>query len=279
MTSETMEWLNQNRYRSYPMCRDEWREKASPESKLDAVLLDAMVFDCDSSGTRELSVERISVSSDETRVFFKYGGVEFDVALSGGEKSGEGSYERVHGSIDCGGSRRATFSLAFSSHAYIRDVMDEGVRELGCRVLPARVLCMSDGFGVDFVSANGSKGVEGHGDPGQASGDVVLEDGYRTSPVVFDGKVLVRVGKRYGYDPCKYDFGDDEAVDCRSPLFFFCGQNAINGGNVVVKGGAGVVVTQGRSYNVRDGSCAGKSIPAIEIVAAKALLDMYKAST
>lgn len=279
MTSEIMEWLNQNRNRSYPMCRDEWREKVSPESRLDAVLLDALVFDCDSNGIRELCLEKISILPYKTVISLRYGGSDFDVVLSGGEKSGESSYERVCGSVDCGGYRRATFSFVFSSHAYINDVMDEGVWELGCRVLPSRVLCMSDGFGVDFVATNGSKGVEGHGAPSHATGDVVLEDGYRTSPVIFDGQVLVRVGRRYGYDPCKYDFGDEEVVDCRSPLFFFCGQNAINGGNVVVKGGPGVSVTQGRSYRVMDGVCAGKLIPAIEISAAKSLIDMYKAST
>lgn len=278
MTSETMGWLNQNRYRSYPMCRDEWREKVSPGSGLDRVLLDALVFDGDSDGARDLAVTRISVSRSETRVSFKYGEEEFNVVLSGGEQSGEGSYERVHGSISCGGMRNATFSLAFSSHAYISDVLPDGEWELGCHVLPSRVLCMSDGFGVDCVSTNGSAGVEGREDASDASGDVVLEDGYRTSPVISNGRVLVRVGRRYGLDPCAYDFSDGGRADCRKPLFFFCGQNAVNGGNVVLKGGAGVNVAQGRGYAVRDGTCAGKVVPAIEIVADKRLLDIYKPS-
>ena len=278
MTSEIMGWLNKNRYRSYPMCRDEWREKVPCRSGLDTVLLDALVFDCDCSSIRSLVLSRISVSADRTEATFAYGDWEFSVVLSGGDQSGEGSFERVRGAISCGGDRNATFSLAFSSHAYIRDVLSDGVWELGCRVLPSRVVCMSDGFGVDCVSAGGSAGVPGREEASDASGDVVLEDGYRTSPVIFNGRVLVRVGRRYGLDPCAYDFGENVRMDCRKPLLFFCGQNAVNGGNVVLKGGSGVSVVQGRSYAVRDGTCAGKTIPAIEIVADKSLLDIYKPS-
>ena len=41
------------------------------------------------------------------------------------------------------------------------------------------------------------------------------------------------------------------AVSCnRKPLFFFCGQNAINSGNVVLKGGYGISVSQGRKPSV-----------------------------
>lgn len=276
MTSETMGWLNQNRYRSYPMCSGEWRGKVSPGSGLDVVLLDALVFDGDSSAVRSLVLSRISVSSDRTEATFSYGGSEFSVVLSGGDQSGEGSFERVKGAISCGGDRNAAFSLAFSSHAYIRGVLSDGVWELGCRVLPSRVMCMSDGLGVDYVSTKGSKGVAGREAAADASGDVVLEDGYRTSPVISNGRVLVRVGRRYGYNPCRHDFGDEDQVDCKKPLFFFCGQNAVNGGNVILKGGAGVGVVQGRSYAVRDGTCAGRSVPAIEIIADKSLLDIYK---
>lgn len=276
MTSETMGWLNQNRYRSYPMCSGEWREKASPESGLDRVLLDALVFDSDCAAARSLALCRISVSGDGTEVAFRYGDADFSVVLSGGDQSGEGSFERVNGTIPCGGDRNATFSMVFSSHAFIRDVLSDGIWELGCRVLPSRVIRMSDGFGVDYVSTNGSGGVPGREDPAKASGDVVLEDGYRTSPVISDGRVLVRVGRRYGYDPCKYGSWGKYQVDCRDPLFFFCGQNAVNGGNVVLKGGAGVGIAQGRTYAVRDGTCAGRSVPAIEIIADKSLLDIYK---
>ena len=277
MTSEIMGWLNQNRYRSYPMCRDEWREKVSPESGLDGVFLDALVFDSDFSEERTLVMSRISVSRESTRVSFKYGEEAFNIVLSGGERSGEGSYERVQGSISCG-MRNASFSMLFSSHMYISDVLPDGEWELGCQVLPSRIIGISDGFGVDSVSTNGSKGVEGRENAADASGEVVLEDGYCTSPIVFDGKVLVRVGRRYGHSPCAHDFGDEGARDCRKPLFFFCGQNAVNSGNIVLKGGVGVSVIQGGSYRVRDGSCAGKTIPAIEVIAGRALLDIYKPS-
>ena len=49
-----------------------------------------------------------------------------------------------------------------------------------------------------------------------------------------------------------------------------------NGGNVILKGGAGISVSQGRSYKVRSGSCAGKTIPCVEIVAGREILDVYR---
>ena len=142
------------------------------------------------------------------------------------------------------------------------------------------MVSLSDGFGIDGISVNGSSGVENHDVPAVVKGDVVLEDGYRTSPIVSGGKIFVRTGRRYGYDPCHYDFGDQGSVDCSKPLFFFCGQNAVNSGNIVLKGGKGVNVSQGRTYLVHDenSKCNGKSIPCIEITAGPELMEMYKPS-
>ena len=259
LTDRSMEWLNQNRYRSYPMIRDDWREIVSVESGLDCILLDALVFDSDARGDETLEIVSARVDGPEveegaTSVTMRYGGREFDVRLSGGETSGEGSFESIRGTIDGGGSRRASFSLVFSSHRYISEKTGGGEWDLGCKILQSRVICLSGGAGVDAVETMGSDGVGGHASAAAASGDVVLEDGYRTSPVIFGGKVLVRVGKRFGLNPCQFDFGKGGAMDCREPMFFFCGQNAINSGNVVLSGGKGISVTQGRMYKVRSGT-------------------------
>lgn len=278
LTTSTMEWLNYNRHRAYPMRRDEWREKASPESGLDCVLLDALAFNSDSAGGEELMLDRVVVGVSQTEVYMSYAGKEFKLTLSGGETSGEGSFECEKIAIPGSGARGASLSLSLSSHLYIKDILGEGEWELGCRVLESRIVRLTNGFGVDAVRTNGSAGVPGHVSAADASGEVVLEDGYRTSPVIYNGKVLVRVGTRFGIDPCKYPHDDDETYDCRSPLFFFCGQNAVNNGNVSLVGGAGVSVSQGRSYRVKSGTCAGKLVPCIEIKAGRELLDMYKPS-
>lgn len=276
LTSKTMEWLNHNRHRSYPMKRDEWREKASPTSGLDCILLDATLFDPDARGDESLVVSMVKVAENATRIAFVYGGRMFGVVLSGGEEIGDGSFERVRGVVEGSGIRGASVSLVFSSHAYIRSVVGDGEWKLDSPVLDSRVVRVSDGMGVDGISVNGSEGVSGHDSASNASGDVVLEDGYRTSPIIYGGKVFVRVGRRYGYDPCKFDFGDAGSRDCRRPLFFFCGQNAVNNGNIVLRGGKGVGVSQGRSYTVMDAKskCNGMTIPCVEIVAGRELVDI-----
>lgn len=277
LTADTMEWLNMNRRRSYPMRREEWRMKVPPESGLDCVLLDALAFDPDSSGSEEFTLESVEVREDGATVTMKYGGSTFAVPLSGGDSSGEGSYVCVRGTVQKGGLRPVSISLSFSSHAYMLDAIGEGAWTLGCPVMESRAVRLSDGVGVDSVSVNGSQGVEGHESKASLSGDVVLEDGFRTSPVVHRGEVVVRVGNRYGLDPCKYEFGEDALPDCRKPLFFFCGQNAVNGGNVVLQGGEGISITQGRKFLVDnpDSKCYGMRIPCIEIIAGKQLLDLY----
>lgn len=277
--TDAIQWLNGNRMRSYPMRRDPWRRLAAAGSPgLDCVLLDALAFDADAPAGKspELTVESIRVETGSTTVSFAYAGKPFAVELKGGDGSGEGSYVRMRGAVPGAGRVPASMSLLFSSHVYILSTLGAGSWTLGCPVLKSRVVCPSDALGVDGISTNGSDGVEGHS-AATATGEVVLEDGYRTSPVIFDGQVLVRVGTRYGLDPCRYDFGDAGSRDCRRPLFFFCGQNAINGGNIILRGGRGISVRQGGTYRVDDpkSKCNGKTIPCIEIVAGRELLDLY----
>jgi hypothetical protein len=276
LTDRSMEWLNQNRHRAYPMRRDEWRQVVPAGSGLDAVLLDALVFDGDASTIDPMLLSRVKVESDRSVVTFKYGRAEFDIELVGGETSGIGSYELRSGQHSRGSGIAFSVSLALSSHAYLKDAIGEGGWDLNVPILESRVLSLSDGSGVSGITTQGSKGVDGRDSQYRSKGDVVLEDGYCTSPIIRDGRILVRVGRNYGLNPCGFDFGGQLSADCASPLFFFCGQNAINSGNVIVSGGKGVAVTQGRSYAVRTGSCAGKTIPCVEITATSELMELYR---
>jgi len=275
LTAKTMEWLNQNRRRSYPMCRQEWRRVVSPESNLDCVLLDAVAFNSDASGSEQMILSSVEISDEETRVRIRYGNEHITITLTGGELSGEGSYECVRAVVKGARSRNASLSASLSSHRYILEAVGTGKWDLECPMLQSRSINLTDGMGVDGISVNGSRGIYGHDMNRIASGHVVLEDGYRTSPIIHRDRIVVRVGRNYGYDPCMYDYGYDNAQDCREPMFFFCGQNAVNGGNVILKGGVGISVTQGGSYKVRTGTCAGKTIPCIEITAGRELMDMY----
>lgn len=286
LTGRSMGWLDQNRHRAYPMDRDEWRERVSPESGLDCVLLDATVFDACSPGIERLRMLSVEVSSGSgsgpgsqeghAKITMEYAGKPFEVEFSGGDSSGPGSFFVYRGWVPGGGDRPASVSLVFSSYRHMFGIVGKGKWEIGCSALRSRVANLCGGAGVDFVSAGGSEGVEGHDVPSVVSGDVLLEDGYRTSPIIWNGKVFVRVGRRYGHDPCSAGFGSSGSPDCGSPLFFFCGQNAINGGNVVIKGGRGISVAGGRGYKVRSGTCSGKTIPCVEIVAGRELSGIAK---
>lgn len=285
LTSKSMEWLNQNRYRAYPASRDEWRSKVPAGSGLDRVLLDALVLDSDAKGGESLYLASVEIGQSSTVVLFRYGAKEFTVEISGGEISGEESYEHWRGAISGNNDRLVYVSLSLSSHAYILSEVGvtDGAISLNVPILPARVVGLTEGLGVDGIDTNGSAHV--HQDPKRAVGDVVLEDGYRTSPIIHNGKVVVRVGKRYGIDPCKYPYGSAGSVNCEAPMFFFCGQNGVNSGNVVLSGGKGITVLQGKQYTVtlrgdaydaRRRRFRGRSIPCVEIIAGPELLDMYR---
>ena len=278
LTTRSMEWLNQNRRRAYPLVRSDWRRTNPPESGRDAILLDALVLDADAMGTERLTLVAATVEHDRTTIRLRYGATDFAVTLTGGAVSGEGSFACLRGVVRGSGAFGATVTLVCSSHAYLLENLGEGSWTWDCPVLPTRVLSLSDGAGVAGVETQGSSGVADHETPSTASGDVVLEDGYRTSPIVSGGRVFVRVGRRYGLDPCHYDFGDASARDCRQPLFFFCGQNAVNNGNIVLRGGRGISVRQGGVYEVDDpkSKANGKRVPCIEIVAGQELLDVCR---
>ena len=278
LTTRSMEWLNQNRRRAYPPVRADWRRVNRPEAGRDAILLDALGLDADAIGTERLTLVAATVEHDRTTIRLRYGATDFAVALTGGAVSGEGSFACLRGVVRGSGAFGATVTLVCSSHAYLLENLGEGSWTWNCPVLPARVLSLSDGAGVAGVKTHGSAGVADHETPRTASGDVVLEDGYRTSPIVSDGRIFVRVGRRYGLDPCHYDFGDASARDCRQPLFFFCGQNAVNNGNIVLRGGRGISVRQGGVYEVDDpkSKAHGKRVPCIEIVAGQELLDVCR---
>lgn len=267
------EWLaSQNRHRSYPLVRSEWRRVASPESGLDCVVLDALLFDQLSSG-EELFLDSIKVERDVTTVSMSYGTSNFTVELTEGQN--DSSFETVRFVVPMNG-RDVSASMSFSCHRYILETVGEGFWKIGCRFLRSRVASMTGGLGVKKIATNGSAGVEGHETAADVTGEIVLEDGFRTSPVIWNGSVLVRVGRRYGQNPCKHDYGDSGGRDCKAPLLYFCGQNAINSGNIVLKGGVGVSVEQGREYLVRDeGSrLRGRSIPCVEVIAGRELLGM-----
>lgn len=278
-TSNTIGWLNQNRNRAYPLKAEEWREKFGPVSPLDCVLLDALVFDADASSVDSCAfvVKRIAVQEGKTEVDFMYRNTPLAITIEGGEVSGERSYEAIRGAVDVSGRRNVTFSMSFSSHAYILDRVGVGEWDIECPLLESRVVHIDNGFGVDGIHTRGSYCVDGHTDESTASGDVVLEDGFRTRPVIRNGKVVVLVGRRFGKDTCGYECYENGAIDCRKPLFFFCGQNAVNSGDVVIRGGKGISVRQGGSYTINDetSKCNGKTIPCIEIIAGGELLDIY----
>ena len=273
VTDRAIGWLDQNRHRSYPLERDGWRRVASATSGLDCVILDAMLFDQCASVGEEMILDSIQVTHEKTVVEISYGAVKFNVETI---PDGTGrTYETVNLKFNVG-DRSVSASMSFSSHEYILKNVGEGSWKFGCRFLKSRYVSLSEGSGVSGILSNGSSGVDGHEDGSTATGDIILEDGYRTSPIIWNGEVFVRVGRRYGLDPCRYDYGDAGSRDCRAPLFFFCGQNAINGGNIVIKGGRGVSVSQGRTYEVRDRDSRmfGKSVPCVEIIAGKELSDI-----
>lgn len=276
LTTRSMEWLNQNRRRAYPMEQSEWRMNQSPESGLDAILLDALVVDSDAEGGESLTLESATVTERSTTVVMKYGSEEFSLSIEGGSASGEGSFRCFRGVVRGSGLSGASISLAFSSHAYLLEKIGTGSWSFGCRVLKSRVVLLSDGAGVERIETNGSLYVKDHDRKTDISGEVVLEDGYRTSPIAMNGRVFVRVGRRYGVDPCNYKEGNAGANDCSDPLFFFCGQNAVNSGNVTLRGGIGISVKDGGTYHVNDpaSKANGKDVPCIEITAGRDLLDI-----
>lgn len=281
MTEKTLDWLNANRYRAYPFVNDEGLVSDGVRVPT-CVLLDCLVVDTTHRDVPlDLVFTGIRVTEAETTIDLSYGGRTFSYAFSGGETSGEGSFAVVQ--TQSPESVELHFRLVLSSHAYILEHAGIGQWSFRGRVLPTKIVSVP-ASGVSGLQVNGS---EGEGLEGIARGDVTLADGYRTMPVIKNGRVLVMVGTKYGKDPCHHVFPDnpDKSVNCQDLLLFFCGQTASTNGDVVIGGGPGVDVSQGRTYTAkRDvpdstgtgiGIRAGERVPCIEVKATPELLRIY----
>lgn len=265
LDAKSMGWLNHNRFRSYPMEREAWRDAVGAGSPLDCVLLDAVVFDAtDGSEGRALVMTECDVGDDHTDARFSYGDIPFSVRLEGGETSGEASFESCRMTLEVDDSGvPVCLSMVFSSHAFVLEAAGRGRRTMRVPAMPSRIVRIPGGHGLDAIHVGGSAGAAGGGD---VSGDVVLEDGFRTKSVVRDGAILVKVGPGYGKEPCGSD--PDAEDQCSNLMFFFCGQNATGSksGNVALSGGRGVTVSQGEY----------RGTPCVEIVADSELMSIYR---
>lgn len=306
MTDKILDWLNQNRFRAYPFVDD--IGLVSNGSRIpDCVLLDCLVMDTRHGITSpELVFTEIDVTSDRTEVKFKYCDEPYAYTLAGSEESsgssysaggatpdiGESSIVRVDGRSISGIDDELFFiKLVFSSHDYILGTVGEGHWEFNGRVLPSKVMSVA-ASGVACLRTAGSAYVQGFNSPGAAKGAVRLVDGFRTQPSIQNGKIVVKVGAHYGEDPCHYREDDPEYREqrrkrtaCGELMFFFCGQNATDTGDVALEGGPGVTVKQGGTYTAKYdiidtygeiGVTAGEKIPCIEVVAAPSLLGIYR---
>lgn len=286
MTEKTLDWLNQNRFRAYPFVNDA-RLLADGSRVPDCVLLDCLVVDTETAEkVPVLTFNRYKVTENSTTVEFTYNGTPYSYTLEGGSLSGEGSFVKINGSAkEEFQGPKINISLVFSSHEYIKSSVGEGEWSFNGHILPSKVISVR-ASGVEGIQTQGSYLVTDHDAPGVASGVVHLEDGYRTQPVIQNGVVQVKVGNNYGIDPCYYPGAAAmEKQDCESLLLYFCGQNAINSGNITITGGDGVSISQGREYTAKEdildtygniGIKAGESVPCIEVIASSGLLKLYK---
>lgn len=286
MTSKTLDWLNSNRFRAYPFVND--RGIIVNGARIpDCVLLDCMVMDTrDIQDPPELIFTGITVEETYTDVFFSYGDIKTSYRIGSDPSSIEGTFVKVRGRINGDiPSRFVQMRFVFSSPSYIYNSVGTGSWQFNGKVLPTKVVSVK-ASGVSGIKTNGSLLIQG---AGTATGDVHLVDGCRTQPGIKNGKVIVQVGTKYGEDPCWYKKPPEESenVDCSDLMLFFCGQNAINSGDVSISGGPGVNVTQGRKYTAKHdiidtygkvGISAGESVPCIEIVATTDLLNIYRPS-
>lgn len=291
MTQKTLDWLNQNRFRTYPFINNEGciaKDRRVPTS----VLLDCLVVDSQNytpQNIPSLKFNRYKVTKEQTDIFFTYGESEYSITLTGGEISGNNSITRYYGSDFLNTDQESLYiSLTFSSHAYILASEGEGEWSFSGKVLPSKIIT-SYISGVKGISTQGSHDVDGRDLPGVATKDIHLVDGYRTQPEIKNNSITIKVGNNYGIDPCHHPRSEEESgPDCSNLLFFFCGQNAITSGDLIFSGGPGVIVTQGRKYTAKQdildtygeiGIRKGEEIPCIEVRAAPELLRIYRPSS
>lgn len=283
MTEKTLDWLNANRFRAYPFVNDEGILSDGRRIP-DCLLLDCLVMDTRAGiEPQALVFTGLDITTENATVTLTYGSRRFSYTFSGGEKDGEGSFFVVRAPSNTP-TPTLHFRLVLSSYAYLLEHIGTGSWRFNGRVLPTKVVS-SAASGVSSLVVHGSEGSEDKGESGTLKGEITLKDGYRTMPTIRNGKIVVRVGTRYGEDPCKHDWGEQPASEeCAKHLLFFCGQTGNNDGDVALKGGPGISVTQGRSYvakqDIEDtygniGVHAGESIPCIEVSATAELLRIY----
>lgn len=291
MTEKTLDWLNLNRFRAYPFVNDEGLVCNGARIP-DCVLLDCIVVDTRAlENIPEMIFTGYSITDDYTRVFFSYNGEAYSYDISSSAGDSETSIVKVEGTgLQNANNEYLYIKLVLSSHNYILQKAGKGQWTFKGKILPTKIIS-STVSGVSGISVNGSANVSGFENSGTASGNVHLVDGFRTQPVVQNGKVLVKVGEHYGEDPCHYneDTGSDsnDGAICDDLLLFFCGQNAVNSSNVVLQGGPGISIKQGGSYTAKSdivdtygevGVRRGEKIPCIEVVASSELMRIYRPS-
>ena len=291
MTEKTLDWLNLNRFRAYPFVNDEGLVCNGARIP-DCVLLDCIVVDTRAlENIPEMIFTGYSITDDYTRVFFSYNGEAYSYDISSSAGDSETSIVKVEGTgLQNANNEYLYIKLVLSSHNYILQKAGKGQWTFKGKILPTKIIS-STVSGVSGISVNGSANVSGFENSGTASGNVHLVDGFRTQPVVQNGKVLVKVGEHYGEDPCHYnedtESDSNDGAICDDLLLFFCGQNAVNSSNVVLQGGPGISIKQGGSYTAKSdivdtygevGVRRGEKIPCIEVVASSELMRIYRPS-
>ena len=289
MTEKVLDWLNHNRFRAYPFVNDDGL-LCNGTRVPDCILLDCMMIDMSyDTPVSDLVFTEFEVDDNSITVSYSYGGVKTVKKITGDEskyaKDAITSRINVVDSAYPGGSLRTSeLSLTLSTPEYIIGKVGKGKWSFNGRIIPTKVVKVPTAC-VTGIRTNGSAFVEGFDKPGIAKGDVHLVDGFRTQPVITNGKVLVKVGTSYGYDPCHYKGRQEhKTTACSDLLMFFCGQNAVNSGNVVLSGGPGVDVTTGvytAKADIPDskgsvGISAGEVVPCIELIASPELKRLWK---
>lgn len=283
MIKKTLDWLNGNRFKAYPFLNNEnivVKNKHVPK----CILLDCLVTDMGKYETPpQLIFTYFKVTPDVTTVKFEYASKEVTLEIHSTEEDPESLYRWVLNHTEEFPTTYMKF--VFSSHTYIYNSVGEGEWNFRGQVLPSKVISAPIS-GVSSIKTNGSLLV--NEEPKSIVGDIILEDGFRTQPVIQNKNLVVKVGTNYGIDPCLYA-GYEKLTrnNCDSLLFFFCGQNAINSGSIVFQGGSGVSITQGKKYTIKKdiedtfgevGAKKGEQIPCVEITATQALLNVYTPS-
>lgn len=275
MTQKTLDWLNQNRFRAFPLVNDEGLVADGIRIPV-GFILDCQVMDMRQiDRIPKLVFTGLVITDGNYTVSFEYDGTTGSCTV----EDGEFGYVRKNALL-LDGQVHSTF--VFSSHKWLLEHVGTGTWSFTGQVFPTRIVTVR-GSGVSGIQTNGSHNVQSGG---IATGDVHLTDGYRTQPVVDGGRVLVKVGTKYGLDPCHLPSDGIQQTPCDDLLLYFCGQDARATGNVIIGGGSGVDVRNGiyeAKCDIPDsegnvGIAAGEKVPCVEICATRELLNIYRPS-